>query len=114
MDNFRKQVLLFIEISVSIKDKCIENKNIFKDGTFNALFIHPEKFEAKIYFNDDFKVWSIEFDGFKYSNYKDSFEFNLSKITANQISDSNEILRKYYNNFDNIHKGKKRTLNFNK
>ncbi|MGK0464842.1 hypothetical protein [Clostridium sp.] len=111
MDPFQRQLSLFIELCIIVERKCSQFKNNFENGSHNKLLDHSSgKCFGSIYYNDNYKTWTISVDRIEYKNYKQSIELNLSKMNSFNVSEAVEILRNYYDNFDDNFKGKKRTL----
>jgi hypothetical protein len=111
MDPFQRQLTLFIELCIIVERKCSQFKNNFKNGFHNELLDHSSgKCFGSIYYNNDNKDWCIEINEIQYNNYKKSIELSLSRMNSFDVAGAVELLRDYYDNFDNKFKGKRRTL----
>ena len=115
MEPFQRQVSLFIELSTLIEKKCINHKSSFINGKHNELVNHfSNKSFGVIYYNDNHKHWAIQVSGVHYKDYKKSIEIKLNDFSLAHVTRAVEILRDYHDNFDDVFRGKRRTLNFNK
>lgn len=110
-----RQLLLFIELSILVAKKCSTSKNTFKDGNHNKLIKHSsDEVFGVIYYNNNYKTWTVRVNKVEYKNYKKSIEINLDNLSSQSVAKAVNLLRDYYDNFDNNFKEKRKTFNFNK